>query len=125
MSRRAEVKKTSVEFTDCITLKGLGRKELDIRNKIRKEEVEDSDRHFVHQTSGMSSEQLKDYAVVGIFWESRTEIGSQELIEVGHNNSSLTLEATSVVTSEMGTKLNRLVPICVFIQTELLLDLAQ
>jgi hypothetical protein len=61
------VKKTSVEFTYCRTLKGVSRKELVIRKKIRKEEVEDTDRHFVHQTSGMSSEQLKDYAVVGIF----------------------------------------------------------
>lgn len=53
----------------------------------------------------MSNEQLKSYAVVGITGELRAEFNSQELIEVGHNNSNLALKTTSVVASEMGTKL--------------------
>lgn len=86
-------------------MKGLRRKKLIIKSRNRKEKAEDSDRHFVHKTSGMSNEQLKSYAVVGITGELRAEFNSQELIEVGHNNSNLALKTTSVVASEMGTKL--------------------
>jgi hypothetical protein len=35
------------------------------RSRNRKEEAENSDRHFVQKTSGMSNEQLKSFAVVG------------------------------------------------------------
>ena len=34
-------------------------------SRNRKEKAENTDRHFVHKTSGMSNEQLEGYAVVG------------------------------------------------------------
>jgi hypothetical protein len=39
---------------------------LDMGSRNRKEEAENTDRHFVQKTSGMSNEQLKGFAVVGL-----------------------------------------------------------
>lgn len=69
-------------------------------SRSRKEEAEYTDRHFVQKTSGMSNEQLKGFAVVGMTGEWWAEDNSQELNEAGQNNSSLALETTSVATSE-------------------------
>lgn len=71
-------------------------------SRIRKEEAEHSDRHFVQKTSGMSNEQLKGFAVVGTTRELWAKNNSKELNEAGQNNSSLALEITSVTTSEWG-----------------------
>ena len=69
-------------------------------SRNRKEEAENTDRHFVQKTSGMLDEQIEGYAVVGTTREKWAENNSKELNDAGQNNSSLALEATSVTTSE-------------------------